>query len=63
MASNHFPMRTRRAPAASNLRRFGRARAFQLPVSSENRLGLSDEVQLFAATFAAGFIFVSILIG
>ena len=30
---------------------------------AENAPGLSDDLRLFAATFAAGFLFVSILIG
>ena len=43
--------------------RFGRgpARVLALPVMQ--RSTVSDDVKLFAATFAAGFLFVSILIG
>ena len=45
-------------------RRFGRGpvRVLQeLAATSES--SLSDDLRLFAATFAAGFLFVSILIG
>lgn len=56
-------MRTQRALAAADPRRFGRARAFELPASSAGSPGLGEELQLFASTFAAGFVFVSILIG
>ena len=57
MAFNTFPMRTARALVATDPRRFGRAEP--LP---DSRPSLADEAQLFAATFAAGFLFVSILI-
>ncbi len=63
MAGNHFPMRTPRALIAANPRHFGRARAFALDMPREAARTPSDELQLFAATFAAGFVFVSILIG
>ncbi len=56
-------MRTARALVAANPRHFGRARAFQLAMPSRQALSGSDELQLFAATFAAGFVFVSVLIG
>lgn len=43
--------------------RFGRgpARAVALPAVERSPIG--DDLKLFAATFAAGFLFVSILIG
>ena len=56
-------MRTQRALVASNPRRFGRARAMTLDAAVEPRRTLTDDLQLFAATFAGGFVFVSILIG
>ena len=56
-------MRTNRALIAADPRRFGRAAAFQLAMPDERRWTMSDDMQLFAATFAAGFVFVSILIG
>ena len=58
MAFNTFPMRTPRALVASDPRGFGRAVA----IAGDGRT-LADDARLFAATFAAGFIFVSILIG
>ena len=48
---------------ASHPFRFGRGPAWlvgELPVS---RTKVSDDLKLFAVTFAAGFLFVSILIG
>lgn len=56
-------MRTTRALIAADPRQFGRAAAFQLDTPRERGWTMSDELQLFAATFAAGFVFVSILIG
>ena len=55
-------MRTPRALVAIDPRRFGRARALSHGVPPEQRT-LAEDAQLFAATFAAGFVFVSILIG
>jgi hypothetical protein len=64
MAVNHFPMHSSRALVAGDPRQFGRAPAWQSPTAGEARhWRLSDDAQLFAATFAAGFLFVSILIG
>jgi len=57
MAFNHFPMRTSRALVASDPLLFGRAAP-----AFDNGWSLSKDLQLFAATFAAGFLFVSILI-
>jgi hypothetical protein len=56
-------MRTYRALVAADPRRFGRAAVCQLAAAAEQRLTVSEEVQLFTATFAAGFVFISILIG
>jgi hypothetical protein len=44
-------------------RRFGRGPVRVLAEPDEAPFRLSDDVKLFAATFAAGFLFVSILIG
>ena len=51
-------MRTPRALVATDPRRFGRA-----VCASVDRRSLSDDARLFAATFVAGFLFVSIVIG
>ena len=58
MAFNTFPMHTPRALVASDPRSFGRAAAIDCDTRS-----LADDARLFAATFVAGFLFVSILIG
>jgi hypothetical protein len=42
-------------------RRFGRGPARLVEEVADR--GLGDDLRLFAATFAAGFLFVSILIG
>jgi hypothetical protein len=44
-------------------RRFGRAQARTLLLAIEPASPLSNDLKLFAATFLAGFLFVSILIG
>jgi hypothetical protein len=44
-------------------RRFGRGPARVVEDIVENAPDFSDDLKLFAATFAAGFLFVSILIG
>ncbi len=62
MAVNHFAMQSARALVATNPLRFGRAPVWQSPAKQERRWTMSDDAQLFAATFAAGFLFVSILI-
>ena len=41
---------------------FGRGRARIVALSAEPWWKLSDDVRLFATTFAIGFVFVSILI-
>ena len=43
--------------------RFGRGRVRVLNAPEQVGSGLSEDVKLFATTFAAGFIFVSMLIG
>jgi hypothetical protein len=52
-----------RPAAAIDPRVFGRR---SMPLTEEQPLrssALGDDVRLFAATFAAGFLFVSVLIG
>ena len=44
-------------------RRFGRRRAFTVAGPAAQRTRMSDDLRLFASTFAAGFLFVSVLIG
>lgn len=48
---------------ATHPRRFGKRQAFVLTLPSEPAWAYSDDLKLFAATFLAGFLFVSILIG
>lgn len=48
---------------AMHPRRFGRGQARTLALPAEPASTLSDDLKLFAATFVAGFLFVSILIG
>ena len=43
-------------------RRFGRSRTFTVVAPAPRRPGMSDDLRLFTATFAAGFLFVSVLI-
>ena len=52
-----------RPPFASHPRRFGRGPARVLAVASPKRMTIPDDLKLFAATFFAGFLFVSIVIG
>ena len=51
-----------RAAIALDPRHFGRGRARTLDVSEDRSWSISDDLKLFATTFAAGFLFVSILI-
>ena len=62
MAVKHFLMRTPRALVAANPLHFGRATAWPAQPSDEPRWTVSDDLKLFGTTFAAGFLFVSILI-
>ena len=48
---------------ALSQRRFGRAPVRATPYLKSTGQGLADDLKLFALTFAAGFLFVSILIG
>ncbi|MGN6154440.1 MAG: hypothetical protein ACTHN4_01745 [Sphingomicrobium sp.] len=51
-----------RAVIALDPRHFGRGRVRIVEQRNESGWSLSDDVKLFATTFAAGFLFVSILI-
>jgi len=51
-----------RAAIAMDPRLFGRGRMRQLDLAVAPTPSLPDELRLFAATFAAGFLFVSILV-
>jgi hypothetical protein len=62
MAFNTFPMRSSRALVAADPRFFGRARAWPLSAPEDEPRALVDDLRLFASTFAAGFLFVSILV-
>jgi hypothetical protein len=42
---------------------FGRGRMWELATAPRSSFRLSADVKLFATTFVAGFLFVSILIG
>ena len=42
---------------------FGRGRTWLLEMISAPAAAISEDVKLFAATFLAGFLFVSVLIG
>jgi hypothetical protein len=48
---------------APHPRRFGKRQVRALAVLAEPVWAPSDDLKLFAATFLAGFLFVSILIG
>ena len=50
-----------RASIAIDPRRFGRGRVWQLS-GSDAHISWSDVVKLFATTFMAGFVFVSLLL-
>ena len=55
-------MQLARPAIALDPRRFGR-RAVALADTARIKPALNDDVRLFALTFVAGFLFVSILIG
>ena len=50
-----------RPAIAMDPRRFGRGIPRELPATASAR-GLSDDFRLFATTFLAGFLFISILL-
>jgi len=55
------PIRRRR-PVRFHSRRFGRRMPFTAPAQPVRAPMISDDVRLFAATFAGGFLFVSVLL-
>lgn len=61
MTFKTLPMRRARAAIALDPRLFGRRQPCLLEIAPEQHWAMSD-MRLFAATFAAGFLFVSILI-
>ena len=55
-------MRTARPAIALDPRRFGRRVFFSISTETAPTPAVSDDLRLFAISFAAGFLFVSILI-
>ena len=49
-------------PSHSDPRRFGRRRPFTGATAAVAAPAVSDDIKLFAATWAAGFLFVSIFL-
>jgi len=62
MGVKTFPMRTQRALVAANPLRFGRGRPRCLAIPARQDWTVPDDLRLFATAFAAGFLFVSVLI-
>lgn len=62
MAIKHFSMAHARSAIALDPRLFGRGRMRLLETATKPVWRLSDDARLFATTFAAGFLFVSIFI-
>jgi hypothetical protein len=58
----HFSMAHARAAIALDPRLFGRGRMRLREEGRERSWVIADDLKLFATTFAAGFLFVSILI-
>ena len=56
-------MQFARPAFATCQRRFGRGPVRVVDPQAEQRPGVLADLRLFSATFAAGFLFVSILIG
>ena len=56
-------MHVARPAFAPNPKQFGKGRARELDVPRETPWTISSDVKLFATTFVAGFVCVSILIG
>ncbi|MGE5564419.1 MAG: hypothetical protein ACM3ZV_14090 [Bacillota bacterium] len=56
-------MQLARPAFASDPKRFGKARARELAIAPQESWTLGSDLKLFATTFVAGFLFVSILIG
>ena len=62
MSIKHFRMAHARSAIALDPRLFGRGRTRLLETETKPAWRLSDDATLFATTFAAGFLFVSIFI-
>jgi hypothetical protein len=62
MPVKHFPMAHARAAFALDPKLFGRGSVRVVEERSERGWSIPDDLKLFATTFAAGFLFVSILI-
>ena len=62
MAVKIFPLGRVRSAIALDPRLFGRGQPRLLGGTEERSWTPSDDLKLFATTFAAGFLFVSILI-
>ena len=57
-------MQLARPSIAQHPFQFGRGRVWDIgPAVAAVRANVSDDLKLFATTFAAGFLFVSLLIG
>ncbi len=52
-----------RPTIAQHQSRFGKGQARTVTLAAAHASALSDDLKLFATTFLAGFLFVSILIG
>ena len=62
MAVKYLPMRTTRALVATDPLGFGQAPERHGPSAAIACRAISDDLKLFASTFIAGFLFVSILV-
>ena len=60
--SPRHPRISRRRPARYRSQRFGRRAPFTAAPRPVRTSAISDDMRLFAATFAGGFLFVSILL-
>ena len=56
-------MQLTRPAFALHPKQFGKGRVRDLSTTAPAPLALNDDLKLFATTFLAGFVFVSILIG
>lgn len=63
VALGNSRMQQLRPLIAAHPMNFGRGRTWLLEMISAPAAAISEDVKLFAATFLAGFLFVSVLIG
>ena len=56
-------MQLARPAFAAHPRHFGRGPRKLLEPAGDVSRGIGDDIKLFATTFAAGFVFVSVLLG